>query len=370
MRRAFCFSRSCRLYSLSLRRPRPCSPGGYGRFSTGHLGLSHLEPLRKSLVFSRRQSLQSGPVYLANACSLSQTRRRLGGRQPLWGTGVTSWMPWISRPAAWRERMAVSRPEPGPLTKTSTLRTPCSWARRAACSAASWAANGVDLREPLNPTLPDVAHAIVLPWGSVMVTIVLLKLDLMWAWACAMFFFSRRLDFLAPVFFGGKSSSLLGGHAGGRAPPQLLLLRGLLLAGDGLLGPLAGTGVGVGALAAHGQAPAVPDALVAADLDLALDVLLDLTAQVALDLVVGVDPLPEADDLLLGQVADAGVGVDPGPLDRLDGAGPAEAEDVGEADLHPLLTGEVDAGDACHVCSVPPAPAISPAVACGGGCCR
>jgi hypothetical protein len=67
------------------------------------------------------------------------------------------------------------------------------------------AANGVDLREPLNPTLPDVAHAIVLPWGSVMVTIVLLKLDLMWAWACAMFFFSRRRGFLAPDFFGGKS---------------------------------------------------------------------------------------------------------------------------------------------------------------------
>src|SRR4029453_4566848 len=100
MRRAFCFSRSCRLYSLSLSRPRPCSPGGYGRFSTRHLGLSALEPLRKSLVFSRRQSLQSGPVYLANFCSLSQTRRRLGGRQPLWGTGGTSWMPWIARPGA------------------------------------------------------------------------------------------------------------------------------------------------------------------------------------------------------------------------------------------------------------------------------
>src|SRR5215211_4551139 len=150
----------------------------------------------------------------------------------------------------------------------------------------------------------------------------------------------------------------------------LLLLRGLLLAGNGLLGALAGAGVGVGALAAHGQPPAVPGPLVAADLDLALDVLLDLPAQVAFDLVVGVDPVPEADDLLLGQVADAGVGVHPGALDRLDGPGAAEAEDVGEADLHPLFAGEVDAGDACHVCSVPPAPAISPAAACGGDCCR
>jgi small subunit ribosomal protein S11 len=54
-------------------------------------------------------------------------------------------------------RMAVSRPEPGPFTTTSTLRTPCSIARRAAVSAASCAANGVLLREPLNPTFPAEA---------------------------------------------------------------------------------------------------------------------------------------------------------------------------------------------------------------------
>src|SRR5262245_33865668 len=150
----------------------------------GHFGPSHLEPLRNSFCRSRRHSRQTGPVYRAKvgaapllfsagardrarpglaAESLAQTRRRLGGRQPLCGTGVTSWMPWISSPAAWRDRIAVSRPEPGPLTKTSTLRTPCSCARRAACSAASCAANGVDFREPLKPTLPEDAHAIVFP---------------------------------------------------------------------------------------------------------------------------------------------------------------------------------------------------------------
>src|SRR5690606_37348979 len=53
-----------------------------------------------------------------------QTRRRLGGRQPLWGTGVTSWIVPTSRPVACSERMAVSRPDPGPLTNTSTLRMP------------------------------------------------------------------------------------------------------------------------------------------------------------------------------------------------------------------------------------------------------
>ena len=73
--------------------------------------------------------------------------------------GVTSLMPTTSMPVFWMVRIAVSRPEPGPLTSTSTLRTPCSIARRATVSAASCAANGVLLREPLKPTFPDEAHA-------------------------------------------------------------------------------------------------------------------------------------------------------------------------------------------------------------------
>src|SRR6478735_11756723 len=106
---------------------------------------------------------------------MTQTLRRLGGRQPLCGTGVTSLMPVTSIPAFCSDRIAVSRPEPGPLTTTSTLRTPCSIARRAHCSAAICAANGVDLREPLNPTLPADAQASTLPSWSVMATIVLLN---------------------------------------------------------------------------------------------------------------------------------------------------------------------------------------------------
>src|SRR3954469_7336482 len=108
-----------------------------------------------------------------------QTRRRLGGRQPLCGVGVTSWIDPTSRPVACSDRIAVSRPEPGPLTKTSTLRMPCSWARRAAASAAICAANGVDLREPLKPTWPAEAHEITAPVGSVIETMVLLKVLLM-----------------------------------------------------------------------------------------------------------------------------------------------------------------------------------------------
>jgi hypothetical protein len=45
----------------------------------------------------------------------------------------------------------------------------------------------------------------------------------------------------------------------------------------------------VGALTAHGQTAAMADALIAADLDLAFDVLLDLTTQITFDLEVGLD---------------------------------------------------------------------------------
>src|ERR671937_3200367 len=127
---------------------------------------------------------------------LSQTLRRFGGRQPLCGCGVTSWIVPTSSPTACSERIAVSRPEPGPFTNTSTLRMPCSCARRAAASAAICAAYGVDLREPLKPTWPAEAHEITAPVGSVMETIVLLNVLLMCACPCATFFFSLRRTFL------------------------------------------------------------------------------------------------------------------------------------------------------------------------------
>src|SRR3989338_8425409 len=99
-------------------------------------------------------------------------RRRLGGRQPLCGTGVISVMLEIFMPRALRARTADSRPGPGPLMRTSRFLTPHSWAALPAASAATWAANGVDLREPLKPAPPDVAHANALPWRSVMVMMV------------------------------------------------------------------------------------------------------------------------------------------------------------------------------------------------------
>ena len=77
----------------------------------------------------------------------------------------------------------------------ATVRIPCSIARRAASSAASCAANGVLLRDPLNPREPALDHDTVLPFTSVMVTTVLLKVDWTYAIPVATFFltfFFRR----------------------------------------------------------------------------------------------------------------------------------------------------------------------------------
>src|SRR3954467_8246049 len=123
---------------------------------------------------------------------VDQTRRRLRGRQPLCGIGVTSRIDVTVKPAACSARNADSRPEPGPATSTSSVRMPCSIAFLAASSAATWAANGVDLREPLKPLLPDDDHAMVLPCASVMVIIVLLNDAFTCEMPYAMFLRSRR----------------------------------------------------------------------------------------------------------------------------------------------------------------------------------
>src|SRR5215217_4608613 len=136
--------------------------------------------------------LAAADAALGSEVAGHQTRLRFRGRTPLWACGVTSRTPRISRPAAWSERIAVSRPEPGPLTKTSTFCRPCSIPLRAHASAVTCAAKGVDLREPLKPAEPADSHAITFPSLSVRDTIVLLNDVLMWACPIAMFFLTRR----------------------------------------------------------------------------------------------------------------------------------------------------------------------------------
>src|SRR5438046_2519773 len=90
-------------------------------------------------------------------------------------------MAFTDRPAACKAVIADSRPEPGPFTRTSISLRPNFDAFSAQVSAARWAANGVLLRLPLKPTVPAEAKQSVSPLVSVMVTIVLLNVALMWA---------------------------------------------------------------------------------------------------------------------------------------------------------------------------------------------
>src|SRR4051812_5911619 len=126
-----------------------------------------------------------------------------------------------------------------------------------------------------------------------MVTMVLLNVALMWAMPrltlrrCFLFLLLATVA-LPPVVVGhvcnvpssrgrgtlqtcpteertSRGGDARAGLAGARAPPprRVVVLLGFLdalLAGDGLARPLAGAGVGAGALAAAGQAAAVADA--------------------------------------------------------------------------------------------------------------
>src|SRR5580700_3261727 len=76
----------------------------------------------RSPFVARRFDLANDPRLTAS--DGSYTLRRFGGRQPLWGIGVTSRIERTSMPDAASARTADSRPDPGPLTRTSTLRTP------------------------------------------------------------------------------------------------------------------------------------------------------------------------------------------------------------------------------------------------------
>jgi hypothetical protein len=115
------------------------------------------------------------------------------------------------------------------------------------------------------------------------------------------------------------------------------------------------------ALAVHGQVAAVPQAPVGADLHQPLHVHGDVLAEVALDAALAVDDAGDAADLLFGEILHPHVRLDARLGDDARAARVADAVDVGERHLHPLLPREVDACDACHV---------NPASACAWDCCR
>src|SRR5688500_8744380 len=105
------------------------------------------------------------------------------------------------RPELARARIADSRPEPAPRTRTSTSLRPWRMAFWAACSAARWAAKGVLLRVPLKPTMPAEPELIASPDPLVIVTCVLLNEALMCTNPRATDFLSLRLTVFDMAYF-------------------------------------------------------------------------------------------------------------------------------------------------------------------------
>src|SRR4051812_18300296 len=101
-------------------------------------------------------------------------------------------------------------------------------------------------------------------------------------------------------------------------------------------------------------------ATIAGEVHQTLDVHRGLAAEVAFDLVVGVDRLAEVKHLLVGQILDAALGGDAelgGDLFRL---GTADAVDIGKGDLDALVGRDIDARDTCHgLCSPAPQAALA-----------
>jgi hypothetical protein len=89
----------------------------------------------------------------------------------------------------------------------------------------------------------------------------------------------------------------------------------------------------------------VADAAVRADLGETLDRLLPLAAQLTLDLEVRVDVVPELRDLFVGEVLDLRVRAEAELGRDLARRRLADAVDVGQPDLEPLLVRKVDSGD-------------------------
>src|SRR3990172_9096253 len=175
----------------------------------------------------------------------------------------------------------------------------------------------------------------VLPWASVIVIIVLLKLAFTCATPQVMFLRSRRrrrgvvvLAIIDPAFGAGRCLFLLAGDR-----PRLAL---------------AGARVGMRALTMHRQALAVAQAPVAAEVHEPLDVHRHLAAQVAFDPVVAVDHLADAHDLVFGELIDPPRFRDTDLFADLPGFRPADPMDIAEADQRPLLRGDIDAGYTGH----------------------
>jgi hypothetical protein len=105
----------------------------------------------------------------------------------------------------------------------------------------------------------------------------------------------------------------------------------------------------VRALSAHGQAFTVAQAAVAAEIHQALDVHSDFAPEIALNLVLAVNQLAEAQHLIVRELVDAAVIWDREAFANLVCLGGAYTEDIAQPDGDALSRGDIHSCDAGHV---------------------
>ena len=88
--------------------------------------------------------------------------------------------------------------------------------------------------------------------------------------------------------------------------------------------------------------------LVAADFDLASNICRYLTAKVTLHLEIGLNVLTQRQQLIVGEVLHADVGINPGRRQGLLGQGATNTINIGQGDFNPFVTGNIDSSETCH----------------------
>src|SRR5690606_4320003 len=131
----------------------------------------------------------------------------------------------------------------------------------------------------------------------------------------------------------------------------ILLLSGLLLAGNRPARTLLGTGVRVRALTTNGEATTVTQTTITADIHQPLDVPRHLRPQHALDPVGRIDRPTEAIDLLVGELVHPPIRIDTRLVQNPLGRRASDSVDVRQSDRDALLTRQIDTRDASHVLS-------------------
>ena len=123
----------------------------------------------------------------------------------------------------------------------------------------------------------------------------------------------------------------------------------LLLVGYRALGPFSGARVCLASLPSHGEAAPVAHTSVAADFGQTLDIKCDLAAQIALDDITFVDTLAERGFLRLRDILHSCIGVDACRFKDLFCACTADPEYVGESYFDSFVSGQINAGNTCHL---------------------